>query len=275
MNRTIKVLDHGFVRLVDKMGSDESIVEAARESTSKGFLGWGPRCAKCGHSFNATIGFCEALGCEGREAKAGDEKLLAYLYDNRHDTPFEMADMVIQVQAPIFVFREWHRHRTMAYNEMSARYAPLPDVNYVPTVERLMLGGGHLTKQAASATGAPVLDEGTAREFRSHLIGMYSTQEEFYQWALKMGVPKELARVDLPVGRYSRMRAKANLRNWLAFLTLRADANAQFEIRMYAYAVGHIISQLYPRTWDLFLNHDRKKPVIDRDGFLRVDLEAA
>ena len=273
----IKVLDHGFVRLVDKMGSDESIVEAARESTSKGFLGWGPIHESYCDWGNLPASLKNdpeedtACNCD---AKPGDEKLLAYLYENRHDTPFEMAELVIQVQAPIFVFREWHRHRTQSYNEMSARYAPLPDVNYIPTVERLMIGGGHLNKQAASVHGADPITVDKAESFRRMLKAQYAQAEGLYQEALLGGVPKELARVVLPVGRYSRMRAKTNLRNWLAFLTLRADNSAQWEIRQYAYAVGHIISELFPRTWDLFLNHDRKKPVIDRDGFLRV-LEAA
>src|SRR3990172_2230213 len=113
-----RVLDAGYIELVEHWGSDERIIEAARMSTGKGFQGWDK-----------------------------DEKLLAYLYNNKHATPFEMAGMVIEVKAPIFVFREWHRHRTQSYNEMSARYIPLPDENYIPSVERLMMRGG-TNKQA-------------------------------------------------------------------------------------------------------------------------------
>ena len=91
-----------------------------------------------------------------------------------------------------------------------------------------------------------------AEQFRKTLAGMYQDQEKLYQWALKSGVPKELARVHLPVGRYSRMRASANLRNWLGFLTLRMDSKAQYEIRMYANAVGNLIAERFPRTWELF-----------------------
>src|SRR6185295_451000 len=97
------VLDRGYVRLVDVWGSDRTIIEAARMSTGKGFLGWGD------------------------EGKPGDEKLLRFLWENKHATPFEMAGATFEIEAPIFVFREWHRHRTQSYNEMSARYTPLPD----------------------------------------------------------------------------------------------------------------------------------------------------
>jgi thymidylate synthase (FAD) len=192
--------------------------------------------------------------CRGRKVfinKPGDEKLLKFLSDNHHDTPFEMAGMVIEVQAPIFVFREWHRHRTQSYNEMSARYTPLPDVNYIPTVERLMVNS-KTNKQAGTVAGAAELTEFRANEFRNRLAALYESAETLYQEALSDGVPKELARVHLPVGRYSRMRASANLRNWLAFLTLRMDSKAQYEIRMYANAVGNLIAERFPRTWEVF-----------------------
>src|SRR5688572_1581490 len=111
----IKVLDHGYVRFIEAWGKGDAgvneagIIEAARQSTQGSFRGW-----------------------------EQDQKLLGFLFNNKppHATPFEFAGMVIEVQAPIFVFREWHRHRTQSYNEMSARYAPLPDLNYLPTVDR-------------------------------------------------------------------------------------------------------------------------------------------
>jgi thymidylate synthase (FAD) len=228
LSGTFKLLDHGYVRVVESWGADYRIVEAARMSTGKGFLGWGD------------------------EKKSGDEKLLRYLWEHKHATPFEMAGITIEVQAPIFVFREWHRHRTQSYNEMSARYAPLPDLNYVPTIERLMMGGGHLTKQAGTISGAEPLTLEGARAFQILLEDSYRSAELLYQNALRDGVPKELARVVLPVGRYSRMRASANLRNWLAFLTLRMAPDAQWEIRQYANAVAGIVHELFPRTYQLF-----------------------
>jgi thymidylate synthase (FAD) len=245
-----EVLDHGYVQLVETWGSEERIIEAARMSTGKGFLGWDAgSCPNC-HKI-APIASCQA--CEGTGHVKGDQKLLAYLYNNHHATPFEMAGMIIEVQAPIFVFREWHRHRTQSYNEMSARYVPLPDVNYIPTVERLMLNS--LTnKQAGTIKGASELKEREAEIFREGLENSYAMAQRLYEWALSAGVPKELARVHLPVGRYSRMRASANLRNWLAFLTLRQASGAQYEIRQYANVVARLIEENFPRTFELYAN---------------------
>ena len=125
------------------------------------------------------------------------------------------------------------------------------DLNYVPSVERL-LSNSKTNKQAGLAKGAADLTPEKAEEYRVILRATYLTLEAIYQGALVSGVPKELARIHLPVGRYSRMRVSANLRNWLAFLTLRMDPAAQWEIRQYAEAVGETLSRLYPRTWELF-----------------------
>ncbi len=256
---TIDVLDHGYVRHIEHWGSDERVIEAARMSTAKGFLGWGPThesvCASLrppAWSDRNTGASAAPLACDCTP-QPGDEKLLRYLWENKHHTPFEMAGLTIEVQAPIMVFREWHRHRVpFGYNEMSARYTPLPDVNYVPSVERLLMGGDGKNKQAGTVAGAGVLTSEHAAEYRKALADMWQAQQALYESALKIGVPKELARVHLGVGRYSRMRATANLRGWLGFLTLRMAATAQYEIRVCANAVGQIIAELHPRTWALF-----------------------
>ncbi len=232
INPEIKVLDHGYVRLIETWGRGDAdlpeagIIEAARQSTQGSFRGW-----------------------------EQDEKLLATLFNSKpqHSTPFEFAGMVIEVQAPIFVFREWHRHRTQSYNEMSARYAPLPDLNYVPTVERLMLNGG-ANKQAQAVKGSAVLTEDIAQSFIKSLIKHYQECQSSYDSALLFGIPKEAARILLPVGRYSKMRASTNLRNWLAFLTLRNDPKAQWEIQQYAKVVADIISIQFPHTYQLYCN---------------------
>src|SRR5690606_17419484 len=130
----MKVLDHGYVRLVEAWGSDERIIEAARMSTGKGFLGWGPK----------------------EDGKPGDEKLLRYLWEHKHATPFEMAGLIVEVQAPIFVLREWHRHRTQSFNELSARYVPMPDLDYMPTVERVLMPPDGKNKQAGRIGGAKI-----------------------------------------------------------------------------------------------------------------------
>lgn len=250
----VELLDHGYLQLVETWGSDERIIEAARMSTARGFLGWGPSCGRCGAPIDGASCSKRADGCQGgaSEAKPGDEKLLAYLWNNKHATPFEMAGMVIEVQAPIFVFREWHRHRTQSYNELSARYTPLPDTNYTPSMGRLLLNAGGANRQAGTIAGSDVLSATAAEDWQEGLQQFYDEAESMYQRGLQMGIPKELARVVVPVGRYSRMRASANLRNWLAFLTLRMSPAAQWEIRQYANAVGDLIKQAFPRTWELF-----------------------
>jgi thymidylate synthase (FAD) len=233
----ISVLDHGYVELIEAYGTGRDgkpqddagvddpdyecgIVEAARQSTQGAFRGWGQ-----------------------------DAKLLKYLYDHKHATPFEFAGMIIEVRAPIFVLREWHRHRTQSYNEMSARYSPLPDLYYVPTYERVMMSVG---KQGGVATDAVTLTETCAERWRDDLGHYYQVAEMGYQLALRNGIPKELARLVMPVGHYTQMRASANLRNWLGFLTLRLDPAAQWEIRQYAGAVGQLIAATFPKTWELF-----------------------
>lgn len=251
----IKVLDHGYVRFIENWGSDERIIEAARMSTNKGFNGWGPVCEHRddnGCTFVIDPGTNKHICDEhGVEPKAGDEKLLRYLWENKHTTPFEMAGLVVEVMAPIEVYRQWHRHRTQSYNEMSARYTPLPDMNYVPTTERLMLNST-TNKQAGTAKGSEQLTEENAHKYRRMLMDHYAAQEELYQWALANGIPKEVARTHIGVGRYSRMRASANLLNWLKFLTLRMDPHAQWEIREYAKAVHDILAEKFPRTLSLF-----------------------
>jgi thymidylate synthase (FAD) len=219
------VLDRGYVDLIESWGSEERIIEAARMSTARGFEGW-----------------------------EKDTKLLGYLYTHEHMTPFEMAGMVIEVKAPIFVFREWHRHRVpFSYNEMSARYTPLPDENYIPTAQHVM------ERAAAAAKSSNKQAQGSKEMLLAHAVwfvgtleSAYNAAQRAYEEALSMGVPKELARVCLPVGRYSKMRASSNLRGWLNFLRLRQAENAQWEIRQYANAVGQLVNELFPRTWSLF-----------------------
>lgn len=285
----VPVLDHGYVEPITFWGSEEQIIESARMSTAKGFLGWDPEpesvCDTCGgdgkpdHLGRWLAGrrlgtrqrevprpedYVEAniptvcrvcVGSGKRPAHPGDAKLLKYLWKNKHFTPFEFAGAVFEIKAPIFVFREWHRHRTQSYNEMSARYTPLPNENYIPSVDRLLRRGAGFesaSKQAGIVKGADDLTEEAAADFQARLRSLYDDQESLYQVALRYGVPKELARVHLPVGRYSRMRASANLRNWVAFLTLRCAPDAQWEIRSFAEVARRLLAEKFPRTLELF-----------------------
>lgn len=228
----IPILDHGYVKFVEHWGSDERIIEAARQSTGGGFVSWD---AYEGHP-------------------NGDMGLLAFLHRSKHTTPFEQCGMSVEVQAPLMVFREWHRHRTQSYSEMSARYSPLPNVNYIPTLDRCMVTAGK-NKQAGAADGAEQLTEGMAGNWLALLKDGYAYCERLYQFALSKGVPKELARLIVPVGRYSRMRASANLLNWFRFLALRMAPDAQWEIQQYANAVGGLIADRFPRAWSLFMEN--------------------
>ena len=233
----LDVLDKGYVRYIEHLGGGEhgadeaGIIEAARQSTQGAFRSWDT-----------------------------DEKLLTFMANHNHTTPFEFCHLVIEVQAPIFVFREWHRHRTQSYNEMSARYAPLPDVNFTPSLDRLFWTQDD-NKQSQAVDGTE-LTKDRAINWQQQVRDFYDKAEQLYQYGLGIGIPKELARIVLPVGRYSRMRASANLHNWLKFCQLRMDYNAQYEIRQYAKAVGSIIAQVFPRSWMLFTkNH----PELDYD----------
>jgi thymidylate synthase (FAD) len=251
------LLDHGYIELVETWGSDERIVEAARMSTGKGFLGWDEHYECPDHPPSVGCHQEGTLCGKWRKIPGGDERLLKRLYDLKHATPFEMAGAIFEIKAPLMVFREWQRHRTQSYNEMSARYTPLPDEDYVPSVERLMLnatvGAGQGNKQAGTIAGAKELTRDNAAFWVLQLQAAYDHVQRVYEEGLMFGVPKELARLPVTVGRYSRMRASANLRNWIAFLTLREDKAAQYEIREYAHQVCSMLAAKFPRTMALYI----------------------
>lgn len=275
-----KILDHGYVEFIEAWGKGKAsqirdeycpsydyecgIIEAARQSTQGAFRDWAPyqTCERCG--IWHLLSYPQELGCISEDGKhtwkkypKGDEGLLQFLFNSKpqHATPFEFAGLIIEVRAPIFVFREWMRHRTQSFNEMSARYAPLPSLDYLPTLDRIMMGAAHATattnKQAQSHGGVE-LDGERTMAWLSELEEVYQAVERHYQLGLQIGNPKELARCSMVVSRYTQMRASANLRNWLAFLTLREDKGAQWEIRQFANALGAIIKEVFPRTWKLF-----------------------
>ncbi len=257
----ILVLDHGYVTYVDSMGSDEAIVEAARMSTGRGFVSWDAyrRCKKCDDTilfdpeYKGLYRPCSDGGQvhDWQEFPRGDLAMLEFMYKNKHSTPFEFGELHIEVQAPLMVFREWHRHRTQAYSEFSARYSQMPDLHYLPALDRIQ-------KQSASNR------QGSGESFEEHqarsAIDDYRLGQQqayaVYEAHVKAGIAKEIARLNTPVSRYSKMRAKTDLRNWLAFLMLRMSPNAQWEIRQYANAVAEIVKAVWPRTYALFEEHD-------------------
>jgi thymidylate synthase (FAD) len=250
----------GFVKYITHCGSDEVNVEAARQSTQKGFLGWGDYqkwvCELCKYEWiiahESGFPVSEPYMCnqcnKGEMKKVlvrGDEKLLNTLMRENHTTPFEMAELIVQVKAPIMVFREWHRHRTFSYNEMSGRYIQMPNEHYIPALR--------LQDQKNRQGSTKAILEGENAEG-----WMSEQQQEVYhcnEQLLEAGVAKEVARINTPISRYSVMYAKANLHNWFHFLDLRMRPNAQWEIRQYANACAEIIKFLWPRSFDLFVEH--------------------
>jgi thymidylate synthase (FAD) len=214
----------GYVQLIETWGSDERIIDAARMSTDKGFQGW-----------------------------PADEKLLRFLWEHRHTSPFEQAGVGFEVQGPIFVFREWHRHRTQSYNEFSARYAQMPDLHYLPDSSRVKAQ----SKTNKQGTSDHFLPAEIVAEFLQRIEREQRMIYETYRWALDHGIARELARLNTPASRYSKMRASANLLNWLRFCGLRMSGSAQWQIRQYANAIGSEIENHFPRTWALF----KEKPL--------------
>jgi thymidylate synthase (FAD) len=236
----IQVLDHGYVEFIEAWGSgstghdinqgsaacdysprsDEDmecgIIEAARQSTQGSFRGWEPAPCDC----NTQTEF-HRQNCNSRK-NPGDRRLLKNLYEHKHMSPFEFAGMTLEIQLPLFVRSEWHRHRTQSYNEMSARYVALPDLYYVPSVENVEMRilKAHDTKNKQEALGFLDVGDGDfeasakqrAIDYVARLEYVYSECEARYQKDL-YSIPKELARLIMPVGHYTKMRATANLRN--------------------------------------------------------------
>lgn len=220
----VDLLDHGYVRLVDHMGGDLSIVRAARVSYD---AAW-----------------------RAGEDEGSDTRLIRYLWKNAHTTPFEAVALTFEVHAPIFVFRQWHRHRTWSFNELSARYRELPEEFYVP--DAAVIG-----QQSASSKQARVIDTADALSVetrRSVEIGAVQEhcQRAFtiYRNLIAAGWPRELARSVLPVSTYSTMFATVDLLNLLKFLTLRTHSHAQYEIRVYAEAMRELARSVAPIAID-------------------------
>lgn len=216
-------LNRGYLKYIDHLGSDQFIVESARMSTGKGFQGWDK-----------------------------DAGILDFMYSERHSSPFEFGVLVVEVQAPIMVFRQWHRHRTFTYQEASGRYTELPELYYIPSVERMQTQST-VNKQASSGSA---LDFEVAMNISQLMHSEQNLLREGYKRYLGKGLARELARNNCPVSQYSRMRAIGNLKNWFHFLGLRMDAHAQHEIQVFANAAAEIIKQIWPRTFHLFEEYD-------------------
>ena len=210
-------LDRGFVRLLAHMGSDATICAAARIS-----YGADP------------------------SSPVEDERLIRYLMRNRHTSPFEMAELQFHIKAPIFVARQWMRHRTASINEVSARYKVLPDEVYIPD----QIHGAPTSSKQGRGGVHPDSDR-----WRWGMEAEAASALRRYREMISAGVAPEQARIVLPVGTYTEWVWKIDLHNLLHFLSLRLHPHAQQEIRVYASALAQIVAELFPLTWAAFLDY--------------------
>lgn len=221
LDTPVSVLDRGFVRLVDYLGGDKRVVESARVSY-------------------------------GQQAKTvrEDQGLINYLMRNAHTSPFEQVELVFHVKAPIAIIRQWFRHRMASVNEISGRYAQLPNEFYIPGPDEIraqstinkQVGEGSLWRPAAEHAAERI--EMAAREAYEH-----------YEYLLARGVAREQARMVLPVGIYSEFYWKQDLHNLFGFLRLRLDWHAQAEIRAYAEVMAPMARAVAPLCYEAFEEH--------------------
>src|SRR3954466_2665372 len=223
----IRVLDHGFVRLDGSMATDLSVVNAARVSFAR----------------------------RKDEMDAGDEGLIRFLMRDRHGTPFEHNSFRFHIRTPIFVAREWFRHRIGSFNEFSMRYARATDDFYVPEAEDVRSQVG----KPGAYSFEPV-DAALAEETREQLREVYDVAYAAYTELVEKGVARELARSVLPVGAYTEFYWTVNARALMNFISLRADEPAQRETRRYAEAVERFLAERMPVTYEAFVANDRTAP---------------
>ena len=218
----VPVLDHGFVRVVDYMGDDAAICQAARVSYGK-----------------------------GTKSVQNDEGLIRYLMRHWHSTPFEMCEVKLHVKLPVFVARQWIRHRTANVNEYSARYSILDREFYIPAPE-------HIAAQSSvnnQGRGEALTGEEAARVLdilKSDSTRSYDNYQSMISDDGQQGLARELARMNLPANIYTQWYWKVDLHNLLHFLRLRADAHAQYEIRVYADAICSIVADWVPFAYAAF-----------------------
>jgi thymidylate synthase (FAD) len=241
MNQPINVLDHGFARLVSYMQPANDYPSGGRSADLDDMWTGDLEVVR-----NARVSY-DADWRAGDEQK--DAKLIDYLTKNHHTSPFEAMVFTFEIKAPIFVIRQWHRHRTWSYNEVSARYAELPEEFYVPAVEQI-------TTQSASNKQMRTSEQHTNADYWRHQMDSYGKAAfTLYKQMLADGVPRELARGVLPLNTYTRMFATVDLHNLFHFLRLRLHSHAQYEIRVYAEALLALVEPIVPHAVKAFKEH--------------------
>lgn len=235
LGKKLLCLDHGFVRLIDYMGSDESIVQAARVSYGR-----------------------------GTRPVHQDRGLIRYLMRHQHTTPFEMVEFKFHCKLPIFVARQWIRHRTASVNEYSLRYSEAQNEFYIPDPD-VIRKQSETNRQGRSTESVP-------SELQNQVLGILKqhTQQLWndYQQLEQLEIARELARINLPVSLYTEWYWKIDLHNLLHFLKLRLDPTAQYEIRVYAETIARIVKIAAPLVWEAFEDY-----VLHATSFSRLEME--
>jgi len=222
LDKEFKVLDHGFVRLVDYMGSDAAIVQAARVSYG-----------------------------EGTKQVSEDRALIRYLMRQGHTSPFEMVEFKFHVKLPVFVARQWIRHRTASVNEYSGRYSVMKEEFYIPEAKDIRFQST-VNKQGRAEEEVP--DE-LKRRFIDFLKKTHAASYEEYQRLIDEGLARELARIGLPLSLYTEWYWKIDLHNLFHFLRLRMDPHAQQEIRQYANIMADMVKVVCPIAYEAFMDY--------------------
>lgn len=241
----IPVLDHGFIRVIDYMGDDAAIVQAARVSYGR-----------------------------GTKKLNEDKGLINYLMRHWHTTPFEMCEIKLHIKLPIFIARQWIRHRTANVNEYSARYSILDKEFYLPSLENLgaqstnnRQGRGNTLSTEEAEHVLSILKQDAERCY-SHYMEMMNINDENDQILdpNRSGLTRELARMNLTLNYYTQWYWKIDLHNLLHFVRLRADIHAQYEIREYTNALLDVIKKWVPFTHEAFLNHRLNSVTLSHDA---------
>jgi len=236
--KPFEVLDHGFVRVVDYMGNDSSVVQAARVS----------------------------YGAGTKKVNA-DKALINYLIAHRHTTPLEMCEIKFHIKLPIFVARQWIRHRTASVNEYSARYSIVEDEFYVPKAAHLSAQSkiNHQGRDETKVLNAEeskrvlqILKEDSLKSYEHYLETINQDEAGNIVDESKEGLARELARMNLPLSCYTQWYWKIDLHNLLHFLNLRADSHAQYEIRVYAQVMLDIVKKWVPHCYEAFMKHQKE-----------------
>lgn len=238
------VLDHGFLRVIDYMGNDNAIVQAARVSYGK-----------------------------GTKRKTEDRGLIHYLLRHSHTTPFEMCEIKFHIKLPLFVARQWLRHRTANVNEYSARYSILDKEFYIPSPEHLA-SQSPTNKQGRGENLSPEYAQYVMKLLREDAENAYSHYKELLNEdgmgnildPQKEGLARELARTNLSLNFYTQMYWKIDLHNLMHFLTLRADSHAQYEIRVYADIMLTLLERWVPFTYEAYIQYRKEAAHFSKNG---------